>query len=523
MRMNGARNLAIWFLALFASATAQQVTVTIDPSVTYQTIDGMGLAQRAESWRYKSGPFYETLPLDRLADTLINTMGLTMVRGLHTKSCEFNPSPGEYVITAGLREEMRTDSALNQTAIASGEEFRYVPGVFSPPGWMKLNGQCVSGVGESTYPQDTQNALDPDHYDDFADLAATYIQICRDTFGLETYAFSPQNEPYFNQPYASCSYSGGLHYAQMLKVFGPAVEQANPATLIYGVEHMAHAYPMWENAVLGDAQANPYLHRFAVHGAVGPTDVDTAAFDQFRGDHERPLWLTELQWHDTSYTGSLAIARTVMKGLTSANMSGYLSGASLRTSTGEGLPNYALNAQYFRFVRPRMKRVEATSSDPLVMAGAFRDESKGSMSVVLLNSNSSSRTVTLDMASGSLPATFEEVRLTSSAERFVNQGSIAGNATITVPANGMVSLGHAHRGTASAVPRSEPQPTRAVATIPARALGRVFDLRGRLVYTPRRSPAGSGRHAAGMLFREASSTTGRMVERGAVAATVVLE
>lgn len=486
------RNLGlIAGILLLTVGAAFGVEITIDMGQTYQTIEGLGLCGVPDMYRVKVGPFYEQAPFEPFADTLIREIGITMLRGFDTESCAFNPSPGEYVITDGVRAELERNRYLKAVADSAEQILRYSPNIFSPPGWMKANGECAGGE-ESTFASNSQNSLLSEHYEDFGALCARYIEICRDTFGLDVYALGPQNEPYFNEPYASCSYGNGSHYAQMLAVVGPAIRQANPATLIYGVEHMAWAYPSWESGVMANAQARDYLDRFAVHGAVGPTDTDTGAFDNIRGDHERPLWLSEFNWGEQTYSEALGYGRAVMKGLTSGNMSGYMAGGGLwNNSAGTKYPGYYINAQFFSFVRPGMKRIDATCADQDVMVGAFADESVGSFSVVLINNSTSPVDIDLSATGGVLPDQLG-MRRTTATEGFVDMGLVSSSTTVSLPAESIVSLGHNTRapsGTAvnrAASVRHTPHPrTRSAGSL-------TFDLLGRSVVRAHTQSAAGG-------------------------------
>jgi O-glycosyl hydrolase len=247
---------ALSAIMMAVASQGQTVSIAIDPSVTYQTIDGLGYCGLPAMWKVRQGPFYLDAPFGPLADTLVRDMGVSMMRGFDVNSCEFCPSAGSYNVTDPIRSYLQNIHTLQHVADSLGEVVRYSPNVFSPPGWMKVNGQCAGG-GASTY--DGSNTLAASHYSDFAAMCARYIKIAHDTFDVAVYAFSLQNEPFFNEPYASCSYADGSMYAQVLSVVGPAIRALGYGTLIYGCEHMAFAYPSWENAVMSNATARSYL------------------------------------------------------------------------------------------------------------------------------------------------------------------------------------------------------------------------------------------------------------------------
>jgi glucuronoarabinoxylan endo-1,4-beta-xylanase len=228
---------AVLCVQLCATVPSDGATVSIDPTITYSTIDGLGFCAPPKSmYKVRQGPFMVDAEWEPFAETLITYVGMTMSRGFDTRSCEFNPSPGEYVITASIREEMEKQRLLQHIADSCGEPYHFAPNVFSPAPWMKANNACSEGANSS------QNRLEADHYADFAAMCSAYVRISIDMFEVPVYALSPQNEPAFSLTYASCVYTA-RSYTDMLRFVGPAVERASPTTLIYGCEHMLHVFP----------------------------------------------------------------------------------------------------------------------------------------------------------------------------------------------------------------------------------------------------------------------------------------
>ncbi len=489
--MQAAKALSLAVLVSAACAYGQSAVVTIDKAQTFQTIDGNGAMGDFSPWKIRQGPFYVDADLTNFYDSLINVLGFTLHR-IFVDGCDFSPSAGQYRISDGIRHFYGTTVArLKAVADANGEPYMVAPAVLSPPAYMKYNNQCPGGE-ESAYPGSTNNHLIPDQYDEFGDFCAAYITMVRDTFGITPYAFSFQNEPYFNEPYSSCSYSGGTHYAQMLKVAAPKVRALGLPILFYGVEHMSHTYPQWENQVVADASAAPYIDRFAVHGYTDGIQVDTTTFGTITPQGGRPLWMSETSGYCNDYTASMTLARTLMRTYGSSNMSAWIYvgilgedsqqyGCGWFVSSADGWlsPRYWVYAQFFRFVRPGMKRIAASSSQSDIQVVAFKDDAKGSMSVVLLNtSTTSSRTVTLNISGGALPPSFE-VKRTTPTENFVSVGTAAPTDAITVPANSIVSLGYNHVGGSSvAAPLSQATVSTGHSAQPQ---AHTYDLRGRQV------------------------------------------
>ncbi len=470
---------AVWCVS------AQAVTVSVNKGTTYQTIDGFGVYAAISTWSVKQGPFY--VPVDLKASgwysDIINEMGVTILRT--EIPCEFQPSEGQFVVTSGMRESMRHLQNLRDEAVAAGEPFRVVASVWSPPAWMKLNNNCTQEGGN--------NFLDPVNFTRFGNHVVRWLRTVRDTFGLDVYAVSLQNEPAFNEPYSSCNYYNGTNYANMLAVAGPVVKAAGMNTLLFGCEHMAWAFPSWENEIKQNATAAASIDRYAFHGYSDGIQADPGSFDNISAT-EKPIWMSETCNYggDYEWAGALSLAETILKFVERGKLSAWiwwkLMGESnptygtewiINSADGSRSPRYYTSAQIYRFIRPDMKKVSVSCSDASLVVGAFKDDSKGSMSVVIVNTAGSSKSITLSISGGSAPAQFEALQ-TTNGNYLVDVGPIAGNGTFTVPAQSVTSLGYKHTGTPvhTVVPRA----LRA-ANVPAGALAasrvRVYGLNGR--------------------------------------------
>ena len=512
-------------------AMGAPATVSIDPGVTYQTIEGIGLCSPPmQMYTVYNGPFPQEAPWLPFADTLINYAGLSFSRGFDTRACDFCPSPGEYNVDA-VRSLLERRRDLQRIADSCNEVFRFTPNVFSPAPWMKRNNSCHSAGGYSTYPTDPTNSLQSAHYADFGAMCSAFVRICIDSFNVPVYALSFQNEPYFNTPYASCTYRDGAHYAEMLQVAAPAVRRASPSTLFYGTEEMTRNFPSWELAVLRNEAAAPYLDRFAVHGHPRTTRIDTMAEYNLRTNHGRPLWQSEFNWQTLDYDSSFGLVAAMLHRLgDGGNMQGFISGGRCNLwegagNTGGGIGGkktfgFHFICQLMRFVRPGMTRVKAWSDVPLLRTIAFHNEERGSFSVVLLNGTAQDLEVTLN-STGTIPDSLE-MRTTSSTQRFVEGAVQNRSSPVTVPPRGIVSLGFRIRGRQ---PSSTTEPVASVSVPRARAVAqgatRLFDLRGRALNrvaqkpTTRQSPSVVVRRDASGVASVAvrSATTSRVMNR----------
>lgn len=99
---------------------------------------------------------------------------------------------------------------------------------------------------------------------------------------------------------------------------------------------------------------------------------------------------------------------------------------------------------YARWVKKGDLRVDATSSDSLVMATAFTSATRGTMSLVLINNASEPRTVTVTLSGNQFNGNFSGEQSTNSSY-WSSLGDVAvtdeNHLTITLPALSVTSLG----------------------------------------------------------------------------------
>jgi len=461
-------------------------------------------------YKVSQGPFMVEAPWEPFHDTLIAYMGITLARGFDLATCEFNPSPGEYNVDA-VRPELERKQYLHRVADSLGEVFREAPCVRTPAPWMKWNNACTA---EQPLTNDTTNSLKPEHYADFGAMCSAFVRIAKDSFDVPIYAFSFQNEPRFNVPYPSCTYRNAQHWKDMLKVAAPAVKRADPAILIYGVEDVQYVYPGWEMAIVNDAETAPYLDRFALHIA----HSDTVHYSSLTRSYPRDQWISEFNWHTMNYDTCFdKFAGGVMYRLgDGGNITGYLAGGgkvlwdggNFGGGTGPHSPSFYFHCQLMRFVRPGMTRVKATSDEPSLRVLAYKNDIRGSFSLVMLNATSEDLEVTLH-STGTIPDSLEmrTTTDTTAAGGFVEGPLQDGKSPITVPAKGIVSLGYRIRGQQPVGIRRSPSPRVPTVRETAPRVRHMFDLRGRLL-RGETARVGKGTAASGVMLLRTGGQAG---------------
>jgi O-glycosyl hydrolase len=148
---------------------------------------------------------------------------------------------------------------------ASNGKLKVIATVWSPPGWMKVNGSLANGHPErknyglnfrtprGTRPLERpagwtgrrgafsstwgRNKLRSDRYLHFAKLLVEWTRYYR-TLGIDLYALSAQNELSFSHYFESCVYTPE-EYAELMRVIvWMFAHEGEKRPLLFGPEHM---------------------------------------------------------------------------------------------------------------------------------------------------------------------------------------------------------------------------------------------------------------------------------------------
>ncbi len=252
-------------------AGSQAIKINVDPTTTFQTMDGFGAAM-TESSAYLlqtalSGPQRDALMADLFRrDTGI---GLSYVR-LAMGSSDFALSPFTYAdLPSG-----QTDPSLStfsvarddtyvvptlQQAKALNPQLQLMASPWSPPAWMKTNGSLNGG------------SLRPEFYDAYAQYFVKFAEAYEQR-GLPIASFTPQNEPLNPTPnYPSMSMTTFEQSTFIGDHLGPALQAAGVNADILAFDHN---WADWNYPVIvaNDPEANPFVAGAAFHGYAGTVD-----------------------------------------------------------------------------------------------------------------------------------------------------------------------------------------------------------------------------------------------------------
>jgi glucuronoarabinoxylan endo-1,4-beta-xylanase len=383
-------------------AQPENTTVTVDGSVTYQTIDGFGGA----------GAFYQNY-LDGLqepartqvANLLFTDLGTSIYRLRVWTGIE--PSNGTFDFNNTDPDQVWTATQAKDRGVT-----QFMASVWTPPAWMKSNGQETNG-----------GYLNRSMYQAFANYLAAYVKGYQQYHNITISYISIQNEPEENTTYQSCLYNA-TQMRDVVKVVGATFAAENITTKIVIPETAVLSdAPDYISTIMADPNASKYVDVFASHIYDIPffdPDAGISSLQTVAGlgtQYNEPIWQTEYSYLQTSgantFQEALCTAEQIHNVLTYENGSAYLVWALFWTNdgTGQGLitipsdgastytvtPKFYAAKQYFKFIRPGSKRIEAACNNPDILASAYMNEANGNVTIVAINNGSSSITTTFNL------------------------------------------------------------------------------------------------------------------------------
>jgi O-glycosyl hydrolase len=432
---------------LAGSLPATAATVTIDDAVTYQTIEGFGGFGGMKQW-WSSPPFHDAA----FVNLMVNDLGLTMVR-IRADGNDFEPSndnsdpnvlnmSGFNTTTSKFAQHFAYFRALKARADAEGEPLAFIGSFWTPPKWMKTNNSLING-----------GHLKTSAYAEYGEYLIAFLTAMKQECGIDVYAVSPQNEPAFEEPYESCVYTP-TEMRDLVKVIGPMIHAKFPDVKLFAAEDMLHNWSKnpFAGTLMADPQSRAQVHALAVHGyhdGVVPTPTSQAALLWGTAAHNcagvgKPLWMTETSGYASSWSGAFDLGEAIYASLKYGKLAAWVWWTIAQTAsdrenyrlTLNGVPNkkYYVSKQYYRYVRPGAVMIGCESDDANVLACAFRHAADRTLTVVLLNTSTGSKSVSL--SGEGLPAC--TAYRSSSSQNCANVGSVSGS--VILPASSITTL-----------------------------------------------------------------------------------
>jgi glucosylceramidase len=210
------------------------------------------------------------LPNDKRAQVLRmyfdpnDGIGYTLAR-THMTSCDFSlrswsldDSAGDQSLRKFSLAPMRGEQLpliRDVQKIMGKDRFKLVASPWSPPAWMKTNGEMING-GELR--DDAKNA--------WAEYYVRFVKAMRDDEKILVWALTVQNEPDAAQSWESCLYSARDERDFVADYLGPALEKAKLTDVkLFGWDHNRSGLEERAVVMLGDSRSAKYLAGLALH------------------------------------------------------------------------------------------------------------------------------------------------------------------------------------------------------------------------------------------------------------------
>ncbi|MBD3239735.1 MAG: hypothetical protein GF331_04055 [Chitinivibrionales bacterium] len=475
--------IGVFSIVLFVWVTAvraQRIDLPIDPTVEHQTIDGFGAL--VSEWNM--GIHNDQALINRL----VRDLGVSIMRYLAIWSFEqSNENSNESVLDLS-QMNVGGDFGLQMEIMrkfenaAEGDLYvdKHFVSPLSPPAWMKTNGDVVGGK------------LRTDMYAEYAEYLAAYCKAVKQETGIDLHAMSLENEPEWEQWYASCVIEPA-EMRDLIKVVGPRFESEGVnVRLLWSETLLTQLWGPYLGYTMQDPVASQYVDIYALHAyddGINPGDPGVQRWKQVQSAMtnfpQLTLWMSETSGYDNNWQGGLTMAQALFAALKYGHVSAWVwhsPNAAIENHIQEGLMyngepkiHYWIAKQFYRWIRPGAVMIEIDDSgDDAVGAVAFRHRADNTLTVVLINSASTSKSVSL---SGPGLPEFQGFR-TSTTQNCVSLAQVG--ATLTLPASSVTTL--YGEGYSPAVSVAHPDAANRAATKrnPARSVGRIYSVDGRV-------------------------------------------
>jgi glucosylceramidase len=384
--------------------------VMVDPSKAFQTIEGIGGALTDAA-----AETYARLPPDSQREVLTayfdpaKGIGYTLAR-THIHSCDFSSASYTYDETAGdkalehfsIAHDLEHRVPFIQAAIAAaGGALKLFASPWSPPAWMKTNGDMLQG-----------GQLKPEYADTWARYFVRFVQEYEKQ-GIPIWGLTVQNEPMAKQTWESCLYSAAEERDFVRDHLGPTLEAAGLGRIKLMIwDHNRGLLYQRAKVVYDDPAASRYVWGAAFHWYTGdhwdnvrithdaypgkallftegtPARFDAGKLDDWSfGETYGESMIRDFENWATGWTDW----NVLLDERGGPNHVGNFCVAPIHGDTRTGKLHYTSSYWYLghfsKFVRPGARRIACTSNDDRLLATAFRN-ADGDIAVVVMNKTS---------------------------------------------------------------------------------------------------------------------------------------
>jgi len=238
----------------------------------------------------------------------------------------------------------------------------------------------------------------------YASQLANYVASMKNTWGINLYAISVQNEPDGNHPdpggYESCVWTNTQIHDFVTNLYNALAAQNVASTKIMLPESQNWTDPQnLAVTAMNDPVVAADVGILANHDYVEDNSVGDQTTPAAIASYGKALWETEvalLSGSDSSIANGVYYAQRIYLYMTQAQANAYHYWWLVASGEGnEGLldtsaaPTKRLFTfgQYSRFVRPDFYRIDATSSQTSALISAYKDSASTAFAIVVVNTN----------------------------------------------------------------------------------------------------------------------------------------
>jgi len=433
---SGGQRLADRGTVPFTKGASDKLTISVDPSLRYQRMDGFGASITDSSASLLMGlspaardaTMRDLFTADKLSFLRQPVGSSDFVDGPHYTFDDVAAGETDFDLSEFTIEHDRAEILpLLRQALRLNPDLKVMGTPWSPPAWMKANDSLIGGRMKD----------DPRVYRAYANYLVKFVQ-AYEAEGVPVYGLTIQNEPQNRHP---SGYPGtDLPVRQAVQVIdrlGPALKAAGLTTKIFGYDHNWSLHPADAEATppgedpeaeyptdLLESSAGRWLAGTAYHCYSGDQKRMTELHQRFPG---KDIWFTEcsgshgptdppaqvfsdtLKWHARNLT--LGVTRNWAKSMVTWNLAlrpdGGPHNGGCDTCTGvvtvQDDGTVTRNAEYYtlghlsRFVQPDAWRVASTSYgttawNGMPMSSAFVNPD-GSTALLVHNEHDDPRTI----------------------------------------------------------------------------------------------------------------------------------
>lgn len=260
----------------------------LDPSTTFQSIIGFGGAITEASMTVLAT--LKPAQIQSVIDAYYSKRGNRYSLGrLHINACDFSvvggwsfdDVPDDFELKhfdRNLTREQQYLIPFVRSALArSHHPLRLFASPWSPPAWMKSNGQMTGSGPTGLRPE-------PEVHQAWARYLSLWLTSMEKQLDSPLWGLTVQNEPEYAAPWEACVYSAEEERDFIRDWLGPVLSKEHPSLTLIAYDHNKDHIEHWASVIFSDPDASKYTSGIGVHWYSGDEFANLAAVHQQHAD-----------------------------------------------------------------------------------------------------------------------------------------------------------------------------------------------------------------------------------------------